>query len=100
MWFENTCTDAHSDVIADLSDAAETIKLENVTRCQDPIENMEVEMTPVDIIQKPEWLPDIYLKNDEKLEVKITTTKGLPIQFNISYDGNSINDEFIDDEGM
>ena len=99
LWFENTCTNAHSGVIAELSDAAETIKLENITRCQDPIENMEVEMTPADIVQKQEWLPDIYLKNYENLEVKITTTKGLPIQFNISYDGNSINDELIDDEG-
>ena len=100
LWFENTCTDAHSDVITELADAAETVKLENVTKCQDPIENMEVEMTPADTIQMPEWLPDIYLKNNENLEVKITTTKGLPIQFNISYDGNSINDELIDDEGI
>ena len=100
LWFENTCTDAHSDVIAELADAAETIKLENITKCQDPIENMEVEMIPEDTIQRPEWLPDIYMKNDEKLEVKITTTKGLPIQFNISYDGTLINDEFIEDEGI
>ena len=100
LWFESTCTDAHSDVIAELADAAETIKLENITKCQDPIENMEVEMIPEDTIQRPEWLPDIYMKNDEKLEVKITTTKGLPIQFNISYDGTLINDEFIEDEGI
>ena len=100
LWFENTCTDAHSDVIVELADAAETIKLENITKCQDPIENMEVEMIPADTIQRPEWLPDIYLKNNENLEVKITTTKGLPIQFNISYDGNLINDDFIEDEGI
>ena len=100
LWFENTCTDAHSDVIAELADAAETIKLENITKCQDPIENMVVEMIPEDTIQMPEWLPDIYLKNNENLEVKITTTKGLPIQFNISYDENSIDDELIEDEGM
>ena len=100
LWFESTCTDAHSDVIAELADAAETVKLENITKCQDPIENMEVEMIPSDTIQRPEWLPDIYMKNDEKLEVKITTTKGLPIQFNISYDGTLINDEFIEDEGI
>ena len=99
LWFENTCILAHSDVITELADAAETVKLENITKCQDPIENMDVEMTPADTIQMPEWLPDIYLKNNENLEVKITTTKGLPIQFNISYDGNPINDELIDDEG-
>ena len=87
-------------MIAELADAAETIKLENITKCQDPIENMEVEMIPANTIQRPEWLPDIYLKNNENLAVKITTTKGLPIQFNISYDGNSIDDELIEDEGM
>ena len=87
-------------MIAELADSAETMKLENVTKCQDPIENMVVEMIPADTIQMPEWLPDIYLKNNENLEVKITTTKGLPIQFNISYDGNSIDDELIEDEGM
>ena len=100
LWFENICTDAHSDVIAELADSAETMKLENITKCQDPIENMVVEMIPADTIQMPEWLPDIYLKNNENLEVKITTTKGLPIQFKISYDGNSIDDELIEDEGM
>ena len=70
-----------------------------MTKCQDPIENMEVEMTTAETVQKPEWLPNIYLKNDEMLNIKITTTKGLPIQCNITYDGNSIIDDFIEDEG-
>ena len=60
--------------------------------CQDPIENMEIELLPsITTPQNPLWSPEIWMQTNENLEIKIVTTKGLPISYNVSFD-----DVFVD----
>ncbi len=83
LWTEHTCETANTLVTATLSDASPN-SVTNETQCQDPIMDMVVEMTPTETVKKSEWLPDFYVKADEPVEISITTSKGLPILYNIS----------------
>ena len=66
------------------------------TYCQIPIDGFNVVFNASRTVQKPEWLPDIYLAADttslqenvsETLTATITTTQGNPIDYFIDWTG-------------
>ena len=79
LWYEYLCTDANSEVVAELSLDLGGPKIENSTQCQNPIENMDISILPAETEQKPEWEPNIYMKSTETYIINIVTSNGLPI---------------------
>ena len=96
LWYENTCTAANSEVTAKLKFGV-TKEVTNSTQCQDPIENMRVSTATQTTEQRSEWEPDIYLRTGEVLTFTIETDKGLPIQLNITSNGDEIENKVIAD---
>lgn len=90
LWFENTCQVANTDVLAELVDETATMSVSNVTKCQDPIENLIMNLSPGITIQNPNWAPITYVQTNEPLTITINTNKGLPMTYNISSNGELI----------
>ena len=67
--------------------------------CQDPIEGMEILFEPAETSQDHLFAPEIYIRTSEILNIKILTTKGLPILYNVSFDEVIDASDTIDTEG-
>lgn len=95
LWFENTCQTAYTDVLAELTDDTATVSVSNMTKCQDPIENLSVILNPGITVQKPEWNPITYVQTTEPLTIIINTDRGLPMTYNISTGGQLLVSEEV-----
>ena len=67
IWYENTCDTPNTEVEAELANPLNALSsVKNATKCEDPIEGMEITMVPAETEQKAEWYHSKFSRFSKK----------------------------------